>query len=61
MTEYEMVGWHHPLNGNEFEQDSEVGDGQVSACSLVISVFSASCSEYDQPRDQCLISHVISA
>ena len=20
MTEYEMVGWHHQLNGHEFEQ-----------------------------------------
>ena len=24
----EMVGWHHRLNGNEFEQALEVGDGQ---------------------------------
>ena len=36
MTEYEMVGWHHPLNGNEFEQDSEVGVGHgiLACCSL---------------------------
>ena len=28
-----MVGWHHPLNGHEFEQASGVGDGQGSlAC-----------------------------
>ena len=33
MTEDEMVGWHHPLNGHEFEQASGVGDGQGSlAC-----------------------------
>ena len=25
-----MVGWHHPLNGHEFEQALEVGDGQGS-------------------------------
>ena len=25
-----MVGWHHPLNGHEFEQGAEVGDGQGS-------------------------------
>ena len=32
-TEYEMVGWHHRLNGYEFEQASGVGDGQGSlAC-----------------------------
>ena len=28
MTEDEMVEWHHPLNGNEFEQALGVGDGQ---------------------------------
>ena len=30
MTEDEMVGWHHQLDGHEFEQTSEVGDGQGS-------------------------------
>ena len=29
-TEYEMVGWHHQLNGHEFEQAAGVGDGQRS-------------------------------
>ena len=28
MTEDEMVGWHHLLDGHEFEQASGVGDGQ---------------------------------
>ena len=28
MTEDEMVGWHHRLNGYEFEQASGVSDGQ---------------------------------
>ena len=28
MTEDEMVGWHHQLNGHEFEQPPGVGDGQ---------------------------------
>ena len=33
MTEDEMVGWHHRLDGHEFEQDPGVGDGQGSlAC-----------------------------
>ena len=27
-TEDEMVGWHHRLNGREFEQTLGVGDGQ---------------------------------
>ena len=30
MTEDEMVGWHHVLNGPEFEQAPGVGDGQGS-------------------------------
>ena len=33
MTEDEMVGWHHRLNGHEFKQAFGVGDGQRSlAC-----------------------------
>ena len=28
MAEDEMVGWHHQLNGHEFEQTLGVGDGQ---------------------------------
>ena len=30
MTEDEMVGWHHRLNGHEFEQALGVGAGQGS-------------------------------
>ena len=36
MTEDEMIGWHHRLNGHEFEQtpgDSE-GQGSPVCCSL---------------------------
>ena len=36
MTEDEMVGWHHQLNGYEFEQtvgDSE-GQGSLVYCSF---------------------------
>jgi len=28
MTENEMTGWHHPLDGREFEWTPGVGDGQ---------------------------------
>ena len=32
-TEDEMVGWHHPLNGYEFETTPGDGEGQGSlAC-----------------------------
>ena len=30
MTEDKMVGWHHRLNGHEFEQ--ALGDGEGQAC-----------------------------
>ena len=30
MTEVEMVGWHHQLDGHEFEHTLGVGDGQES-------------------------------
>ena len=35
MTEDEMVGWHHWLDGHEFEQALGVGDGQgnLTCCS----------------------------
>ena len=29
-TDDEMVGWHHRVNGREFEQAPGVGDGQGS-------------------------------
>ena len=33
LTEDEMVGWYHRLDGHEFEQSSGVGDGEGSlAC-----------------------------
>ena len=36
MTEDEMVGWHHQLNGHETEQTLGVGEGQGSlACCSV--------------------------
>ena len=30
MTEYEMVGWYHQLNGHKFEQTLRVDEGQGS-------------------------------
>ena len=35
MTEVEMVGWHHRLNGHEFEQALGDGEGQggLACCS----------------------------
>ena len=36
--EDEMVGWHHLLDGHEFEQATGVGDGQGSLCDTVHGV-----------------------
>ena len=33
ITEDEMLGWHHWLDGHEFEQAPEVGDGRQSLAS----------------------------
>ena len=35
MTEDEMVGWHHIIDGHEFEQALGVGEGQggLGCCS----------------------------
>ena len=33
MTEDEMVGWHHQLDGHMFEHTPGVGDGQGSLVS----------------------------
>ena len=38
MTEDEMVGWHHRLNGHEFEKVPGVHSPMISACqSLIIA------------------------
>ena len=35
MTEDEMVGWHHRLNGHEFEKALGVGEGQGGLASCI--------------------------
>ena len=35
MTEDEMVGWHHLLDGHEFEQSPGVDDGQGGLVQLM--------------------------
>ena len=38
MTEDEMVGWHHQLNGHEFEQASGVAMDREAWCAAVHGV-----------------------
>ena len=44
-TEDEMVGWHHGLNGHEFEQAPGVGDGQGSLRAAVHGVTESDTTE----------------
>ena len=43
MTEDEMVGWHHRLNGHEFEKTLGDGEGQGS----LVCCSSRGCKESD--------------
>ena len=43
-TEDEMVGWHHRLNGHEFERAPGVGDGQGSLMCYSPRGHKASCT-----------------
>ena len=45
MTKDEMVGWHHRLNGREFEQALGDGDGQGQGSLLCCSL--QGCKESD--------------
>ena len=38
MTEDEIIGWHHCLNGHEFEQAPGDGDGRAAWCAAVHGV-----------------------
>ena len=47
MTENETVGWHHQLNGHEFEKALGVGDGQES-----LACFSPRCCKESDMTEQ---------
>ena len=40
-----MVGWHHRLDGHEFEQAPGVGDGQGGLCAAVHGVAESDTTE----------------
>ena len=45
MTEEEIVGWHHQLNGHEFEQALGDGDG-AGKCGMLQSLGSQKVGHY---------------
>ena len=47
MTEDEMIGWHHGLNGYEFEQAPGDGDGRGGL---------ASCSSWDHKESDMTLT-----
>ena len=47
MSEDEMIGWHHRLNGHEFEQTPGDNEGQEALCAAVHGV----AKSQTRPRD----------
>ena len=55
-TENKMVGWHHQLDGHEFEQAAGVGDGQEAWHAAVHGVTKSGTQLRDWTElDKCLI------
>ena len=57
MTEDEIIGWHHQLNGHEFEQGPGVSDGQgsLACCSPQVAKSQTRQSNWTDPRP---VSHI---
>ena len=57
MTEDEMFGWHHRLDGHEFEQVPEVDDGQgsLACCSPWGHKESDTTEQINDNKYKCLI------
>ena len=51
MTEDEMVGWHHRINGHEFEQVPRGGEGQ-SKDTTIKKITSQQLDEYGSKNPQ---------
>ena len=58
-TEDEMVGWHHQLNGHEFEQ--ALGDGEGQGSLVCYSPWDhKELDTTEQLNNNCLIKEVLS-
>ena len=54
MTKDEMVGWHHRLNGHEFEQT--LGDGKGQGSLVCCSPCGCKESDMTDQLNNCLLS-----
>ena len=66
MTDDEIIGWHHQLDGHEFEQTPGVGEGQgsLACCSSrgrkeldTTEQLNNNCTNNSQKRRQMVNSH----
>ena len=59
MTEGEMVGWHHCLNGHEFEQAPGVGDaqGSLTCCSPRGCIESDTTERVNSDKNDNIVPH----
>ena len=54
-----MVGWHHQLNGHEFQQALGVGDGQGSlACCSPWGRKELDMTELNRKGEKCVCMHI---
>ena len=62
MTEDEMIGWHHQLDGHEFQQVPGVGDGQGSLGyfhTLMVSMKNGTTTRVENRKILIKIQHAI--
>jgi len=60
MTEDEMVGWHHQLNGHEFDQSQGAGNGQGSlVCWSPWGSKESDMTEWLNPRSEVVVKFCV--
>ena len=60
MTEDEMAGWHHRLDGHEFEQALGDGEGQgsLACCSPWVLIELDTTERLNNKNNKCIISFI---